>query len=303
MNALRYYFNEVTHCNMCGADVHDHKVMGQRLNQSQGLRPKRKKGISVSVMKCTSCGLIYNNPQPVPFDIQDHYGVPPEEYWTPDYFIIDPNYFSDVINKSKKFLPFKPGMKALDIGAGIGHGMIAMENAGYSACGLEPSTPFYERAINVMGIKPESLVRGMVEEVNHQPNSFDFITFSSVLEHLYDADKAIARTMNWLKPGGLIHIEVPSVNYLMSSIYNFYYRLRGTNYVTNTSPMHSPFHLYEFSLKSFEENQKKNHYSIAHFEYKVCMILNFPKVFHPFLKWYMKVTNRGMQLEIWLRKN
>ena len=33
--------------------------------------------------------------------------------------------------------------------------------------------------------------------------------------------------------------------------------MRGTNYVTNISPMHSPFHLYEFGLKSFEELGKK----------------------------------------------
>ena len=303
MKVLRYYFYEVTHCNMCGADAHDHKILGQRLNQSQGLQPKRKMGISVSVMQCASCGLIYNNPQPVPYDIQDHYGIPPEEYWTPAYFKIDPCYFGDVITKAKKLLPFRPGMTALDIGAGIGKAMIAMENAGFNAYGLEPSTPFYERAIKVMGIDPHKLNRGMLEEVNYDADSFDFITFSGVLEHLYDADKAICRAMNWLKPFGLIHIEVPSVNYLMSGIYNFYYRMKGTNYVTNTSPMHSPFHLYEFSLKSFEENQKKNNYSIAHSEYYVCTIMNIPRIFHPPLKWLMRLTRRGLQLEIWLRKN
>jgi SAM-dependent methyltransferase len=302
MKTLNYYFYEVANCNMCGADTHDHKILGQRLNQSQGLKPKRKRGISTTVVQCTICGLIYSNPQPVPHDIQDHYGIPPEDYWRPEYFAVEPSYFLDVITKAKKLLPFQPAMKALDIGAGIGKSLIALENAGFDAYGLEPSVPFYERAIRVMGIKPEKLKNGMMEKVDYEPGTFDLISFSAVLEHLYDPDKAIAKAIEWLKPNGLIHIEVPSSKYLVSAIFNRYYRLMGTNYVTNISPMHSPFHMYEFGLKSFLENQKKNHYSIVHSEYYVCAILKVPKIFHPPLKWYMKITKRGMQLEVWLKK-
>ena len=50
----------------------------------------------------------------------------------------------------------------------------------------------------------------------------------------------------------------------------------GTNYVTNLSPMHVPYHLYEFDLKSFELNAKKLGYEIAHFEYFVCNIYKIP---------------------------
>ena len=78
-----------------------HKILGQRLNQSQGFNPKTKTGISTSVMQCRSSGLIFSNPQPVPFDIQDHYSVPPENYFRPDQY-------------NKKLSDFKQGMKALD---------------------------------------------------------------------------------------------------------------------------------------------------------------------------------------------
>jgi 2-polyprenyl-3-methyl-5-hydroxy-6-metoxy-1,4-benzoquinol methylase len=302
MKTLNYYFNEVTNCNMCGADVKDHKVLGQRLNQSQGANPKKKKGISTSVMLCTTCNLIYSNPQPVPYDIQDHYGMPPESYWIPEYFKIDPNYFSNQIEKAKKFLPFAPGMKALDIGAGIGKCMIAFEAAGFDAYGAEPSAPFYERAIKQMNIKPEKLTNSMLEKVEYEPGTFDFITFSAVLEHLYDPSTAIARALTWLKPNGLIHIEVPSSKYLISRVFNFYYKLRGTNYVTNISPMHAPFHMYEFSLRSFQENQKINNYKIIYDEFYPCPILGIPKLFHPMLNWYMEKSKTGMELEVWIKK-
>src|SRR5215813_14223549 len=98
MKQLRYKFNYVDNCNLCGSSSDKHKIMGQRLNQSQGMNPKNKTGISVSIMQCKNCGLIFSNPQPVPFDIQDHYGVPPENYWRSEYFNVDEKYFSGQID-------------------------------------------------------------------------------------------------------------------------------------------------------------------------------------------------------------
>jgi len=302
MKTSNYRFTEVTHCNMCGNSVAKHKILGQRMNQSQGKNPKKKIGITVSVLQCTNCGLIYSNPQPVPHDIQDHYGVPPENYWYAEYFTVEPDYFTNQIKKAKQFLSFQPGMKSLDIGAGLGKAMISLEKAGFDSYGCEASVPFHERAISKMGIKPEKLKRGMLEEVDYEANSFDFISFGAVLEHVYDADQSIAKAMKWLKPDGVMHIEVPSSDYTISWLFNLYYRLRGTNYVTNISPMHTPFHMYEFGLKSFEYNQQKNNYSIIYHEYYVCDIVGIPRFLHPLLKWYMKRRNKGMQLEVWLKK-
>src|SRR5436190_8224383 len=117
MKQLRYYFNYIDKCNLCESASSQHKIIGQRLNQSQGFNPKNKTGISVSIMKCMNCGLIFSNPQPVPYDIQDHYGTPPEDYWRPEYFNVDDKYFSGQIAITKRLSNFKQGMKALDIGA------------------------------------------------------------------------------------------------------------------------------------------------------------------------------------------
>jgi len=302
MRQLRYYFNYVDACNMCGSTTEKHKILGQRLNQSQGFDPKSKIGISTSVVKCRNCGLIFSNPQPVPFDIQDHYGVPPENYWNPEYFSIDKNYFSHQIKTTKQLSNFKEGMKALDVGAGLGKCMISLKEAGYDVYGFEPSVPFHQNAIKKMNIPADKLRLGMIEDVEYPENHFDFITFGAVLEHLYDPSAAIAKAMNWLKPGGIIHIEVPSSKYLISKMFNFYFKLRGTNYVNNISPMHTPFHLYEFDLKSFNLHAEKNKYEVAHHEYYVCDVYFIPKIFHGILKWYMGKTNKGMQLAIWLQK-
>ena len=302
MRQLRYYFNYIDTCNMCGSQGKRHKILGQRLNQSQGFDPESKVGVSISVLKCRDCGLIFSNPQPVPFDIQDHYGVPPENYWNPEYFKIDEKYFDHQIVTTKRLSQFKEGMKALDIGAGLGKCMISLSNAGYDVFGFEPSVPFYQKAIEEMNIPSDKLKLGMIEEIDYPDGFFDFITFGAVLEHLYDPSAAIQKSLDWLKPGGLIHIEVPSSNYLIPKIFNFYFGLGDSNYVNNLSPMHRPFHLYEFGIDSFKLHSEHHNCEIAHHEYYVCDIYFIPKIFHGVLKWYMGKTNQGMQLAVWLRK-
>src|ERR1700721_609260 len=120
---IQYTFKYIEKCNMCGSLSSSHKVMGKRLNAPQGKNPRKKIGITVTVLKCTNCGLIYSNPLPIPNNINDHYGVEPEKYWAKEYFAIEPGFITSQLNHYKKlsdFISISPNGKALDIGAGIG---------------------------------------------------------------------------------------------------------------------------------------------------------------------------------------
>ena len=55
-----------------------------------------------------------------------------------------------------------------------------------------------------------------------------------MLEHLPDPAGQIERVMTWLAPGGLLHLEVPSSDWLTSRLVNFAYRVQGLDYVTNS---------------------------------------------------------------------
>ena len=299
---MHYYFEDVLNCEMCGDPTTHHKLLGQRLNASQGLKPWKKEGISVSVKKCRKCDLIYSSPQPIPVDIQNHYGIPPENFWQKERLVWKPGYFQHEINKAKELLNFHEGMLALDIGAGVGKGMKSLINAGFDTYGLEPSEPFYNMAIEKMQIDQNDLKLGMVEDVDYPFNTFDFISFGAVVEHLYHPAASIEKAFRWLKPGGVMHIEVPSSKHLIARIINFYFRMVGTRYVTHISPMHSPFHLYEFDLKSFKELSNRLGCTIAYHEYMVGNIEFVPKFLHLVFRKYMEVTNTGLQLTIWLRK-
>ena len=301
MKDITYKIKHIEKCNMCGATKDYFSVLGKRLNSSQGKNPAKKVGITTTVCKCNNCDLIFANPLPIPEDINDHYGVPPETYWKEEYFKVSDDYFKGEIEWLNRLMPIKEGMRTLDIGAGIGKQMIALKRAGFEAYGLEPSEPFYERAIEKMGISPERLELSSIENAEYENDYFDFISFGAVLEHLYFPSESIGQALKWLKPGGLIHIEVPSTKWLINKILNRYYKLRGLDYVANISPMHTPFHLTEFSYESFVKNAELNNYKIKDHCYYVCRTF-MPKILDPLLKNYMRKTDSGMQLCIWLEK-
>ncbi|MFT7158598.1 MAG: 2-polyprenyl-3-methyl-5-hydroxy-6-metoxy-1,4-benzoquinol methylase [Parvicella sp.] len=297
---MDYIFKNISECIMCGSS--SYKVLGKRLNKSQGHFPSNKLGVTTTVVKCRSCGLIYSNPMPIPNDFNDHYGVPPEQYWNDKYFEVDPSYFKGEIEWLEKLKPTVSGMKSLDIGAGIGKQMVALSRYGFESYGLEPSEPFYNRAIERMDIQKSRLQNTTIEKAIYEENLFDFISFGVVLEHLYDPAMAIAKALSWLKPGGLIHIEVPSANWLISRIVNLSYQFRGMDYVSNISPMHAPYHLYEFTLDSFHKNSLQKNYKLVDSGYYVCKTF-LPKIVDPVIKKVMQKTDTGMQLVVWLSKN
>jgi ubiquinone/menaquinone biosynthesis C-methylase UbiE len=142
----------------------------------------------------------------------------------------------------------------------------------------------------------------MVETVQYKDESFDFITYGSVFEHIYHPAQALEKGLKWLKPNGVIHIEVPSSKYLVTKLFNYYFKAIGTSYVSQISPMHPPFHLYEFGLESFERLGKKIGYRVEHHHIDVCEIFLIPKLFHAPLRKYMERTKTGMQLTVYLRR-
>lgn len=298
---LNYRFQPVVACDMCEADPSQFRMMGMRLNRSQGLNPRAVSGIAVSVKTCRNCSLVFADPQPVPASFEDHYGEP-EAYWDADYFADADGYFEAEIATAKRLLNFRPGMRALDVGAGIGKAMRAMAVAGFETNGFEPSAAFRAVAIERTGVSEDRLALAALEDADFPAEHFDFISFGAVLEHLFSPSKAIEKAIGWLKPGGIIQAEVPSSRWLISRLVNTYYRFRGTSFVTNISPMHRPFHLFEFGLRSFELNGRKANYEVAHHQFMVCSILHMPRLLHAPLRLWMGRTGTGMQLAVYLRK-
>lgn len=295
-----YSFKEITHCNMCGGS--DFRQLGLRMNRTQGMNPRSVSGIAVSIMRCRTCGLVFPNPLPIPESLEDHYGVPAEEYWNSGYFDDDPDYFAPQIRAAKELIGDRANPTALDIGAGAGKAMKALTRSGFDTVGIEPSASFRQVAIDRGGIAADRIHQATIEDAQFPADHFDFITFGAVLEHLYDPGEAISKAVKWLKPGGAMQIEVPNANHFMNRLFNLFFRARGTNFVSHISPMHSPFHIYEFTLDSFRRHGQEHGYTVGRHYFDVCHIYHLPSVTHPPLRWYMDRTDTGMQLTVYLTR-
>lgn len=248
------------------------------------------------MIKCGNCELVYCDPLPIPAQIADHYDMD-----TGDYFPErEPQHMFHFDRVRPMVMPVKPGMTALDIGAGAGGTMKRLSDEGWDAWGIEPSPSFARAAVERSGVPKDRIRVSALEDAQFDQGSFDLINLGAVLEHLYSPSQAIEKVLPWLKPGGLVHVEVPSSGYFVSKMINLYYKLRGVNYVTHLSPMHPPYHLYEFTHRSFFENARRVGYEVASYEYWTNRVYSVPRVLHrPLLKW-MERTGSGMQLTIWL---
>jgi SAM-dependent methyltransferase len=256
--------------------------------------------VATTVVGCQDCGLIFSDPRPVPRSVAEHYEKAPEEYWRDSQLAANDTGESVPVETFHHLWAANGrAPRALDVGAGLGQSMGQLVAHGFDTWGLEPSAAFRDRAIE-RGTPADRLSLGAVEDAEYDLESFDLVSFAAVLEHLHDPAAAIERALPWLTPGGLMFAEVPSARWLIGRLLNLSYRVRGMDYVTNLSPMHDPYHLYEFTLEAFQRHGERVGYEIAASLIMPCETF-LPRPLEPVAQRIMAATDTGMQLQVWLR--
>lgn len=287
---------------MCKSHIDQAHYFGKRLDRPQGLRPDKSGGTELSINKCPNCKLVYPAPVPVRTD-EGLYAMPlAASFWeTRDqvhqaHFEYELSVLSKLINKPLNTL------SALDIGFGLGSSLFTMVSNFREVHGIEPFKGLYDRALETYRdrIDGRLLKHVSFEESDYEKEKFDFIFFEA-LQHLPELDAALKKAVSWLKPGGILYVEVPSSSYLFHSLVNLVYRFRRTRFVVNTNPMHGNFSYYEFSVKSFVESGKRNGFRVIYRQVFVCTP-PLKGILKRLLILVMKYTGTGMQRSIWLQK-
>jgi SAM-dependent methyltransferase len=97
------------------------------------------------------------------------------------------------------------GARVLDVGAGGGRLVAALDRAGFDAAGIEPSARSHARARQAgLPVVRESVA-------GHADAGLGAVVLWHVLEHLEDPAAALARVHGWLAPGGLVLVGVPNL--------------------------------------------------------------------------------------------
>jgi len=300
MDLFTYTYKYIKECPLCKSSEKQFRIMGKRQNKSHGRFPKKNVAITTTVIRCKHCGLIFSSPLPIPAIFDMHYNVPPDNYWTEGYLERANAGSKNLINFLKDKINMQAGDKVLDVGSGLGFTIKRLMDTGYDAYGVEPSSIFVNFAIEKNQIPNTRIYTSVFEEALIN-SKFNLILFQAVFEHLPNPFQSLEKALNLLVPGGKIFIEVPNAKWLIGRLYNLYYKLSGTDYVTNLSPMHIPYHLYEYSLKTFQKSALAEKYNIFFYQYWNCydskyLLKRF--IVNKLMKW----SNSGMELVLILEK-
>ncbi len=302
MHGTGYRFRVAGDCIMCGAPPHRQLVLGRRLDRSQGWRPRRVRGKATTVVRCRGCGLVFTDPLPLPIELADHYSMDPVDYFGEERSSAESGGFETEIEEARELLGYRGRGRALDVGAGTGRVMAALSEAGFDTWGIEPSASFRSFGLEKYSLDPERIALAGIDEARFPSSHFDFISFGAVLEHLPAPGLAIEKALEWLRPDGVIHAEVPSSRWLVGRLLNAYFRLSGSGLVTNLSPMHPPYHLYEFTEESFRRHGERVGYRVEKVRRIVGDVYAPAAVAWPLAR-LMEATDTGMQLVVWLMPN
>lgn len=97
-----------------------------------------------------------------------------------------------------------PGGRVLDVGAGYGFFLSALEKAGYEAHGMEISSHAVAEAKK--RTRAEVVEQGAEAPFPYPDDRFDAITLLDVIEHLQDYDTTLASCRRCLKSGGKLFV-------------------------------------------------------------------------------------------------
>jgi 2-polyprenyl-3-methyl-5-hydroxy-6-metoxy-1,4-benzoquinol methylase len=187
-------------CPLCGRTEHD--VVGTRDRDGRDLR----------TVMCQACGHVFTNPAPNEDDLKtyytEHYRSTYKGVLTPKRkHVLRAGYRAlERLSRLRGFLT--PPAKVLDVGAGGGEFAYLLSCTGYDVVGVEPNAGYASFASQSYGLDIRATT---LELIDFPAATFDAITMHHVLEHIADPSAALKRLACWLKPGGLMVVEVPNV--------------------------------------------------------------------------------------------
>jgi SAM-dependent methyltransferase len=111
------------------------------------------------------------------------------------------------LQKIEIFLP--PPGRLLDVGCFCGIFMEVAAEQGWEVQGVEP---LVGPSIYARGALRLDVITDTLRTDSFPPESFDVVTAFQVFEHLPDPASELVKIRSFLKPGGLVVIEVPNVD-------------------------------------------------------------------------------------------
>ncbi len=177
------------------------------------------------LVKCSNCGLIYQNPQLSFEELIKHY---PDNYLP--YRSDDGESQQSVLSRISQNHGLQrqcqriinkrpiPG-SLLDVGCATGFFLKAMSEKGWEVKGVEPSAYASEYAREKLGLNVQT---GILSDLDTH-EKFDVITLWDVLEHVHDPLTTLQEVRQLIKPNGLVVISLPNPSGIEARLFGNYW--------------------------------------------------------------------------------
>jgi 2-polyprenyl-3-methyl-5-hydroxy-6-metoxy-1,4-benzoquinol methylase len=225
-------------CNLCGSD--HHVVVYRSAQQKKANDPGYKitdEQVSCpdKILRCVTCGLVFVPEGDDANKLIDSYKA-----------MVDPEYLQEeagrrktartVLKKLKLYQ--NQGKSLLDVGCSTGFFLDEAKNSGWDVQGVEVSTWAAAYAKEKLDL---NVFNGTLKQADFPANSFDVVVMHDTIEHIADPKHLLVEIRRVLKPTGIIYINTPNIESLVSRI------LRAKWWGINR------YHLFYFSKKTLKK--------------------------------------------------
>jgi SAM-dependent methyltransferase len=166
---------------------------------------------SFELTECLACGHVMQNPHPGAAELSAAYAVeyaPYKPAWSETRWSLwRALRVLTVRRRMAKLQKWSRGTTLLEVGCGAGDFLLAAHRAGWSVHAVEYNRTMVEalRDRFDLDVKTGELAPGLWEEAG-----FDVVAFWNVLEHVNDPIRNLGLAARYLRPGGVVLMNIPT---------------------------------------------------------------------------------------------
>jgi len=198
-------------------------------------------------VRCETCSLVFANPFPYAL-------APAALYADPAKYFASENEADKVrrlriLVREMRVHAGRDDFSLLDIGCGRGELLEAAQLEGVTRLmGLDLSREMIDHLRETYRI--EAVCATAEEFARSTKATYDVISLSAVLEHVYDPNSLLAAVAELTHPGSVLYIDVPCEPSLRTVAANALSRFLGRATCYNLSPTWSPYHVIGFNPRA-----------------------------------------------------